>query len=238
MSVNLVCGLTGSGKTYFVIRTILKEFKKLPDDFILVTNTPISLPKDFNREVRFIDSPRDLLGLSRAIVVVDDGGVWFASRQWDKLDPRIQDMIINNRKDGLRMWITTQFLEGIDKYIRLNCHQYWEAEKIMGSDEFAPPEKVWGIIRVKRYHPRMHDKIRRKRLETKTLLLRRKYIDLYDTYAKVTSRGDWKAHNVKKSDIEATRATVRENQSFLDRYRELNVKRMRGRPRKIKILTG
>jgi hypothetical protein len=168
---------------------ILKEFENLPKDFILCANTHIDLPANFNREIRYINSPRELLDIERAIVVIDDAGIWFASRQWDKLDPRIQDKIINNRKDGLRIWVTTQFLEGIDKYIRLNAHQYWEAEKWMGSDEFAPPEKVWGIIRVKRYHPRMHDKIRRKRLETKTFFLRKKYIKLYDTYEKVASRG-------------------------------------------------
>jgi hypothetical protein len=225
MSINIVCGLTGSGKTYFVVRRILEEMKKLPKNFILVTNTHINLPKDFDREVRYISSPKDLLEIEMAVVVIDDAGIWFASRQWDRLDPRIQDKIINNRKDGLRVWVTTHFMEGIDKYIRLNAHQYWEAEKVMGSDEFA--EKVWGIIRVKRFHPRMHDKIRRKRLETKTYLLRDKYIKLYDTYEKVVPRNA----NVKKSDI-------REQQRAIETGKDLQVRRQRGRPRKIQILTG
>jgi len=237
MSVNIVCGLTGSGKTYFVLRTVLELLKKLPEDFILATNTPIQLPDDFDREVKFISTPKELLELRRAIVIIDDGGIWFGSRQWDKLDPRIQDMIINNRKDGLRIYVTTQFLEGIDKYIRMNCHQYWEAEKWFGSDEYAPPDKVWGVIRVKRYHPRMHDKIRRKRLETKYFLIRNKYISLYDTYAKVSSRTEWKKlSNTEKPEVK--RAHIREQQAYIEKARELEVRRSRGRPKKIKILTG
>lgn len=240
MSLNIVCGLTGSGKTYFIIRMIEKELKKLPEDFFVASNTPINLPPEWGRKFLLIHNPKDLLDLERAVVIVDDAGSdrWFSARGWLKLDPRIQDKIINNRKDRLRIWASTQFYDSIDKYLRLNIHHYWEAVKIMGSDEFS--KRVWGLHRYKRFHPRMADKIRRRKLQGKWFWLRRKYIDMFDTYAKVTD--EKKTDNVlnvfEKLPPPITRETIRENQALIDKHRELVVKRKRGRPRKIKVLTG
>lgn len=256
MSVKIVCGLTGAGKTYFVVRRIIEEFKKLPPDFKLVANTHITLPKEMNREFIFMHDIKELLDVERSIVVLDDAGSsrWLSARGWDKMDPRIQDKMINNRKDGLRVWVTTQFMDGVDKYVRLNAHEYWEAEKIAGSDEFA--QKPWGICRYRRYHPRAHSLIRRERLDSKYYLLRKKYIDMFDTYEKVgeaprAHTGASKAPVVRTlsqpSDspfsprVERkmiTRADVRNQQSDLEKVKVLFAKRQRGRPRKIKILTA
>jgi hypothetical protein len=203
---------------------VIEELKKLPEDFCLVANMHITLPTEVNRKVFYITSPKDLLDIEKAVVVIDDAGIWFGSRQWDKLDPRIQDKVINNRKDGLRIWVTTQFFDSIDKYIRMNCHEYWEANKVIGSDEYAQANKVWGLFTVRRYHPHLHDKIRRKPIQRRYFRLLPRYVQLYDTFEKVTAIRPITTHK-----------QIIEQQKEIEKAKTLDTRRSRGRPRKIKL---
>jgi len=179
MSISIITGLTGSGKTYFMTREALKLSEKLPNVPILA-NYHV---KDFPRKVEYFDNPNFLLNIEKAIVLIDDGAIWFNSRRWHEFSYDLQYKIINNRKDGLKIYVTTQYFDGIESTIRENCHYYYECTKLFGSGEFS--EKVWGVIRARQYYPRLHDKIRRKPISSKYFFLKKKYVDLYDTYEKI-----------------------------------------------------
>lgn len=181
MSVTIITGLTGTGKTYFMTRQALKHAEKNPD-MPIFSNYHIKNDL-FPRRVEYFDDPEKLEKMERCIVLIDDGAIWFNSRRWQDFSYNLQYKIINNRKDGLKIYVTTQYYGSLESTIRENCHFYYECKKLMGSDEFS--KKVWGIIRVNQFYPDLADKIKRKPISTDWFLLRKKYIDLYDTYEKI-----------------------------------------------------
>jgi hypothetical protein len=184
MSVTIISGLTGTGKTYFMTKLALKHAIAFPD-MPIYANYHINNDL-FPKKIEYFDDPEKLSDISHALVLIDDGAIWFNNRRWHEFSYDLQYKIINNRKDGLKIYVTTQYFEGIESTIRENCHFYYECEKLIGSGEFS--KKIWGIIRVRQYYPRLHDKIRRKPLSSKYFLLRKKYTDMYDTYEKITRK--------------------------------------------------
>jgi len=221
MAIHIITGLTGTGKTYFMTRLAQKMVQDTKQSWSLFAN--YHLKQDaFTIKPEYFDNPMAFLDMERAIVLIDDGAIWFGSRQWSKLPWEVQHKIINNRKDGIQVFVTTQFFESLDRTFRENCHKYYECEKIMGSGEHAA--KIWGIIRVRRFPPRTYDKIRRKSLETRYFVLRKKYTDLYDTYEKIIPR---------PFDGKDGRKMVKEAREQNKTAEVLTERRARGRPKKI-----
>jgi hypothetical protein len=224
MAIHIITGLTGTGKTYFMTRLAQKMVQDAKIDWSLYANYHLKA-EGFAKRPIYFDNPMDFLKMERAIVLIDDGAIWFGSRQWAKLPWEVQHKIINNRKDGIQVFVTTQFFESLDRTFRENCHKYYECEKLIGSQEHS--EKIWGIIRVRRFPPRLYDKIRRKPLETHYFFLRKKYADLYDTYEKVAPR---------PFDGSEGRKMIKEAREQLKNAFILSEKRKRGRPSKTSII--
>jgi len=179
--IQIISGLTGSGKTYMMTRLALKHSERVPE-------VPIYANyhfKDsvFAKQPHYFSSPKQLEDIQHAIVLIDDGAIWFNARNWREFSYEMQYKIINNRKDGLKIYITTQYMRGLDSVIRENCHYYYECKKVMGSDEYA--KKVWGLIKASQYYPDLYDKVKRRPISTKYFLIRQKFVDTYDTYEKI-----------------------------------------------------
>lgn len=189
MSVNIVAGLTGSGKTFFVTNYVLPLLdKKLDTDWKFKANYHIDA-NHLSRKVDFFSDPMEIVNFRKCVVLIDDAPIWFGSRQWSRFPVELQDLIVNNRKNGLQVWATCQFFESIDRTIRENCHGYWECKKAFGSDEYA--KNPWGLIVARKYPPRMYDKIRRKHLDKQYLWINKKRTSVYDTYEVVTKPEDY-----------------------------------------------
>jgi len=182
MSIFALCGLTGSGKTYLMTRIGISLLEKSNESVQLyacyhITYAPLQ------HRIHYFNSMKELVDIENAIVLIDEGSIWFNSRLWNNLDPRVQYKFLQHRKDGLRIYVTSQFFDGMDKVVRLNTHKYYEIKKVFGSDEDA--EKVYGLIRMTEFAPRAHDKIRRSPISSEYFLLRRKYVDMFNTHEKV-----------------------------------------------------
>ncbi len=221
MAIHIITGLTGTGKTYFMTRIAQQFITESGGKWALYGNYHLK-ESGFLVKPNFINNPAEFLNIEKAVVLIDDGAVWFGARQWLKLPWEIQHKIINNRKDAIQVFVTTQFFESLDRTFRENCHKYYECEKLIGSSEHS--KNVWGVIRVRRYAPRFYDKIRRKPLETRYLFIRKKYTDLYDTYEKI---------NPMAFDSKEGKLAIKEARSGIKTAVALELKRTRGRPKKI-----
>jgi hypothetical protein len=228
MSLYGIAGLTGEGKTYVMTRLGIKELERSKPDVQLYACYHINYPELQDR-IHFFDSTKEFLSMENAIVLIDEASIWFNSRNWNSLDPKVQYKILQHRKDGLKIFATAQFWDGVDKYVRQNAHRYYEVKKIIGSDETQ--ENVWGLVRLRQYPPRLYDKIRRPVLSTEYFMIRKKYVEYYNTFEKVTPNSNAKN---KKEDREA-REETKELQKKIEKETFLQVKRSRGRPRKLKI---
>lgn len=219
----MVCGLTGSGKTYFIINKILPELdKKLDPSWQFKANCHVN--DDFlSRKVEYFTDFKDIYNFKKCVVIVDDAGIWFGARQWNKFPIELQDVIINNRKNGLKMWLSTQFLENVDRTIRDNLHEYWECEKKFGTDENA--QNPFGLIVARRYRPRQYDKVRRNALKSRWVWITKNGASRYDTYEIIKRPPENKKElrqRIKEQKVEnATVEALTEKQ------------KRRGRPRKI-----
>lgn len=231
MSIFAICGLTGEGKTYAMTRMGLEALEHAKQGVELYACYHINYPPQQHR-IHYFNTMRELVDLENAIVLIDEGSVWFNNRQWQKLDPRVQYKFLQHRKDGLRIYVTSQFFDGMDKIVMRNVHKYFEVKKYLGSDEQA--EKVHGLIRLIEFAPRLHDKIRRRPLGSKWFLLRKKYVEYYNTYEKVSP--------VKKISAFTRRETQEAkeySQGLQERMEEQEtLKKKRGRPRKVPIFAA
>lgn len=239
MAVIAICGWTGSGKTYVALRLAEEITRRNNGRMGLSANFHIN-SKGFLVHPEYFGDPMEFIGMEKKVCILDDGATWFGARRWQDLPFEVQDKIINNRKDGLKIIVTTQYFDSLDKMIRENCHQYWECTKLFGpEDEDMNPEKPWGLIKVVRYHPRDWDKIRRRPLDKKYFLVRKKYTDMYDTYEKVRPRPPSVGINSKMKRPEASkelRDRVKVQRQEIEEMKILDVKRSRGRPKKIKLM--
>jgi len=140
--------------------------------------------EDLQHRIFYVNDLKKLTELERGIVLIDEIGIWFSARQWNKLDPRIQYKFQQHRKDGLIIYGTTQWFDSIDRVIRQLTHRYFEVKKLCASEESAA--KVWGVLKMSEFRPWQYDKIRRTAIDNEYFFIRKKYCEAYDTFEKVT----------------------------------------------------
>jgi len=227
MSIFAISGLTGEGKTYVMTRMGIDLLEKSSESTQLYSCFHLKYPK-LQHRIHYFNSIKELVDIENAIVLIDEGSVWFNSRMWMSLDPRVQYKFLQHRKDGLKIFVTSQFFDGMDKVVRKNTHRYFEVRKWFGSEENA--EKVHGVIVLSEFSPRSFDKIRRNVISRKYFLLRKKYVEYYNTFEKVDPKR--KISSMNKKEISNVKIESSEKQKKLQDFEKLSEKRKRGRPRK------
>jgi hypothetical protein len=225
MSVNVITGLTGSGKTYALLRLAMELDKKVPLKFKFFSSFHIDDSK-FRHKIEFFNDPRKFAEMEQSVVLLDDAGKWFGAQDWAYLPQEIRFKIIDNRKSGLKVYCTSQSFNDLDSMIRRNCHRYYETVKVFGSDEFS--DKVYGLIRLTEYDPRYWDKIRRERKTRRYFWLSSKHTRLYDTYEKVSNNSFVPQKSLKN--------IVKDQEKRQKDALDLEIKRTRARKRKVPII--
>lgn len=222
MSIHILTGLPGSGKTYVLVRKAL-EF--LDRDIPVYSNFLLNVPEDKKYLVHYYNKMSDLINLERGVVLMDEAQIYFNSRKWETLDERLQYKFQQHRKDGLDIWGTVQDIRRLDVIVRELVSHYYECSKLIASDEFSV--KPWGIIRVTRYEVRDHDKIRRRFLSREWFLIKKKYVDSYNTLEKVVPLvDDFKKKRIRDASMILE---ARDGRKSLKNMRDLDTKRNKKR---------
>lgn len=225
MSINIICGLTGSGKTYLMSKIGIELLDKAAADVNLYTcGFHITHPNpEMQQRIFYVNDLKKLTELNRGIVLIDEIGIWFSARQWNKLDPRIQYKFQQHRKDGLIIYGTTQWFDSIDRVIRQLTHRYFEVRKIVSSEETAA--RVWGLLKMSEYKPWQYDKTRRYAIDTEYFFIRKRYCEAYDTFEKVVPSQKKIGTNKKSEKVKKEKgAFVKTYQKRLLQKKALSIK--------------
>jgi hypothetical protein len=100
-------GRVGAGKTYCMVERVRKYIGKRQ----IFTN--MTLPW-----AEHIDSIEDMVGVSDGILMLDEAGVWFSSREYSQTKGDALRFFAQTRKQGLHMFYTVQHEAGVDAAIR------------------------------------------------------------------------------------------------------------------------
>lgn len=131
-------GKTGSGKTYNMVKTAFKHWKKGTNVF---SNIPLFFDKNVknynnNRakfgRIEYFTDISDIIHVKNGIILFDEAQVLFNARHWESLPPEFSYKMQQHRKHGLHLFCTTQNLGTIDiNYRRLiqgwqHCEQKFQ----------------------------------------------------------------------------------------------------------------
>ena len=90
----VITGLTGSGKTWFMTRLMLKDWKDGAD---IYANLPLYFPND-NERVNRWHNLDELYHLTRGVIAIDEGQKLFDARRWASLPVSFAEKIAQHRK--------------------------------------------------------------------------------------------------------------------------------------------
>jgi len=136
MTITAVLGNIGSGKSWrmlqYAIHLADKRQKRLVTNFPLnldglweycILNNFNDLGNRINEGGILLVNPgyqglKFILTIPQSIVVIDEGGVFFNSREWQNIPKQLLQDLCQSRKAGVDLIYATQFFEQVDKQLR------------------------------------------------------------------------------------------------------------------------
>lgn len=183
--INIIVGLPGSGKTYVLTKKALQYVEK---GYKIYTNYPLNLTKEspfypYKKKIHFWHTIEDLIKIENGIILMDEAQIFFNSRAWADLDPRMQYKLQQHRKDGLDIWGTVQSETRLDSVMRELVSYYYKCGKMFGSKEFS--KHPYGLIRVFAYFPEDIQKVQARHRFSEWHWISKRGCLAYDTEAKI-----------------------------------------------------
>lgn len=128
MSVNLITGKPGSGKTFAGTRLILDYLEYGHDVY---TNIRMNVPDHLRLRLHFVSDRSQFAAIRSGILVLDEGQVWFNARSWAEMPEETQYKFQQHRHDDLHLWIITQNAKRLDLVIRELVVRFARARRLM-----------------------------------------------------------------------------------------------------------
>lgn len=160
-----ITGPPGSGKSYALVA---RAYKALRDGRSVYSNFPIKGCYEFKLD--------DLVNNSfpeGSVIIIDEAGRWFGSRDWASLPPEVFDLFTMHRHLGYDMYVAVQAFNRIDKSLRevieltYVSHNLWYGFHLYrGFYEVERVGKIKGSEDVRYYLPK-----------------RKRYRNMYNTFA-------------------------------------------------------
>jgi len=162
MSIYIITGKTGHGKTAFMtnwIRGSLKAGRRVYSNIkINVDNLGLKkkIEEGFINKLKDRESSKQLLYWSNfsdwrymtdGIAFVDEGLVYFNARNWEKLPTNLQMKFVQHRKDKVDLVFNVQHYTFIEKTLRMLCERFINIELKLGSSKYDN-SKIPRIARV------------------------------------------------------------------------------------------
>jgi len=172
MSVHIVTGLPGAGKSYETARINVwllyrnrNWFEKTGIIRQVATNLKMSeeIEKEFgygteNNFLRYWDSAEELPDMRNVDITWEEMGVYVDARQWENLTMEFRSWLMQHRHYGCEIWGNVQEFADVDIAVRRLTEDLIYLTKIWGSREPStttpPVTRVWGIVSKRRLDPR------------------------------------------------------------------------------------
>lgn len=123
----VITGLTGSGKTWFMVNKLM-----LPDHKAgahIYANFPLKFPNDNEGTTRFHNLD-ETYRLVNGVIAIDEGQKLFDARRWASLPVSFAEKIAQHRKHFLDIYTTTQDFGHIDNRVRDNIHERYHCRSL------------------------------------------------------------------------------------------------------------
>lgn len=211
MSIHVIQGRPGEGKTYTLMRWAHQALEMGIDVYSNIDIKPVKGYGLFGKHKWRGNFYRwDCIGainnIQKGVILMDEVQAYFNSRKWKEIDEEQTKKLQQHRKDGLHIWGTVQHFERIDKVYRELANYYHNCNKVVGNQftHWKPIRaiskkigKPWGLIRIETFEPR--DLIRATEkpeffdvvspIGKSYLAITKKWADSYDTTQSVARRG-------------------------------------------------
>jgi hypothetical protein len=139
--ITVITGLTGSGKTWFMTRLLLKDRKLGAEVHV---NFPLTFPNDNDSVFRWHQLD-ELYRLNNGVIGIDEGQKLFDARRWGSLPVSFAEKIAQHRKHFLDIYTTTQDLGHIDLRVRSNIHELYNCQSVF---RFPQNDRVYPVLQV------------------------------------------------------------------------------------------
>lgn len=185
--INIVVGKPGMGKTYYLVKIAWHFIKKGVDvhsNFYinfdkLIAKDKLRHPKRVYGQIIFWEKLDELIDIRGGIILIDECQIYFNSRQWKNLPPKLQYKFQQHRKhigkngQGLDIWGAVQNVKRIDTVVRelVNTVHYCK--------KFGP------FFRVSKFDIEEIDNVTKKSKGTKIFFLDKSIANSYDTYQEI-----------------------------------------------------
>lgn len=181
----LITGLTGSGKTWFMSRLMLNDWKQGSD---IYSNYPLYFPNN-NERVHRWHNLDELYRLNNGVIGIDEGQKLFDARRWGSLPISFSEKIAQHRKHFLDIYTTTQDIGHIDIRYRSNIHELFNCTSIFrfpNNDRVKPVLQLIRIIKKKRVITASDDRLKWEKVKTKFFLISKFWTkEIYNTYGDI-----------------------------------------------------
>lgn len=139
--ITVITGLTGSGKTFFMARLMLRDWKH---GAMVYTNFLLYFPNNNERVERWHNLD-ELYRLTDGIIAIDEGQKLFDARRWASLPVSFAEKIAQHRHHALDIYTTTQDVGHIDLRVRQNIHELYNCRSIF---RFPKNDRIKPILQL------------------------------------------------------------------------------------------
>jgi len=164
MSINLLTGLPGSGKTTALVAIALQALDEKQNVY---THFHIDTPSAKLHQWRGLD---ELANLVDGLIILDEAQVWFNSRKWKDLPDVLQYKLQQHRKQGLHIWATCQNIARLDTVMRELVSNFYVCRRVFVIPFFRPRNKKsvrYALYNIREYEPEEAQKKERRKLQSR-----------------------------------------------------------------------
>ncbi len=137
----LIEGSTGTGKTHFMSRLILKDWERGEK---IYPNFPLWYDQERTGIERWHNID-EVTHLKNGIIAIDESQKILDARKWQSLPQTFTDLIAMHRHHHLDIYTTTQDLGHIDVRVRTNVHILYRTETVF---RFPKNERVKPLLHI------------------------------------------------------------------------------------------
>jgi len=206
LTLYLFIGDKGSGKSLFAAKLadyVLKQYKRVEKRYPTLSKRKFYSHEKFNKitETLFGDrlvyweNYRQLYSVRNADIYWDEVAKDLPQDSWKDTPRELRQVFSHCRKRGNRIFLNCQNIKDLDVNVKRQLDYLYRVRKWFGSRDISaslpPVKRVWGLISFTRYDVQKvlaqddFDLVKPKSFIPSFLLLRKKYIDLYDTTAEI-----------------------------------------------------
>lgn len=182
--ITVITGLTGSGKTWFMSRLLLKRWKQGEN---IYPNLALNFPNDNERVIRWYNLD-ETYNISNGVLGIDEGQKLFNARTWAFLPIAFADKIASTRHQFIDVITTTQDFGHIDIVVRQNVHELYNCHSLLRIPKNERKKPIIQLIRITKRNRIFDDSLGVKwtKGRSKLHLISRFWTkDLYNTYANI-----------------------------------------------------